>query len=100
VNAFLWNAHEHFEAIPRLYSPSQISRTEDRFGLSRKRGSTTAQQALLPINLARRKAFWTRSYPYGIADIRAEDMIDIDECAIYKESADRHIGKAPIGIRV
>jgi hypothetical protein len=44
--------------------------------------------------------FWTRSYPYGIADIRAEDMIDLDECAIYKESADRHIGKAPIGIRV
>jgi hypothetical protein len=100
VNAFLWNAHEQFSDTPRFYSPSQISRAEDRFGLSRKRGSTTARQALLPINLARREAFWTRSYPYGVADVLAEPMIDLDECAIYLESADRHIGKAPIGIRV
>ena len=39
-------------------------------------------------------------YPYGIADIRREDLIDLDECGVFVETANKHIGKANIGSRV
>jgi len=32
--------------------------------------------------------------PFGIADIRVEDFIDLDECGVFVETADKHIGKA------
>ena len=49
----------------RLYSPSQISEAETWIGLTRKKGSTTAYQALLPINKLKRWAFWNLPYPHG-----------------------------------
>jgi transposase len=84
----------------RFYHPSQISRAEDRLGLSRKKGSTTARQALLPLNLLRRSIFWNLNYPFGVADIAMNDMIDIDEAGIFLETADRSWGKAVTGMRV
>jgi hypothetical protein len=97
--AFLWNAHGRHLQPPRFFDPSQITRAEDRFGLSRKRGSTTARQALLPINVAKRGIFWTEPYPHGIADTEIEEMVDIDECGLFVETAARHIGKAFVGVR-
>ena len=100
MQAFLWNAWGRHQNPPRFFSNSQISKCEDRMGLSRKRGSTTAKQANLPVNLMRRHAFWTMPYPLGIADCRAEDMIDVDEAGITQDDAGRRYGKSFIGVRV
>jgi hypothetical protein len=94
IGAFLWNSHSRHLPIPRFYDPSQISRAETRYRITRKRASTTANQALEPINVLRRSMFWNCNYPHGIADIAADDMIDIDEFGVTKEgNANRRIGK-------
>ena len=87
-------------ANPRFFSPSQISRAEDRLGISKKRGSTSAYQALLPRNLAKRWVYWNCPYPAGIADIPKDDWIDIDECALFVDTMNRKYGKCYIGGRV
>ena len=99
----LWprgNAHEaniwlhHAGGQARFYHPSQISRAEDRLGLSRKRASSTARQAMLPLNLQLRQNFWLLPAPYGIADVPRSKQIDIDEAALFVESANRPKGKS------
>ena len=40
------------------------------------------------------------AYPFGIANIRRRDMIDLDEAGIELSTADRKIGKAFVGKRV
>ena len=99
INAFLYRAN-FGNTLFRFYSPSQISMCEQRIGLSKKRGSTTAFQALLPINKLKRWCFWNMAYPFGIADIRREDMIDLDEAGFELSTADRGEGKAYVGKRV
>ena len=96
VNAFLFNALGR----QRFFHPSQIFKAEDRLGLSRKRGSTTAKQAMLPRNILIRHNYWNMPYPFGIADIRRQDLIDLDESGIFLETADMKIGKAFFGRRV
>jgi hypothetical protein len=100
VNAFLYRANYgnlHF----RFYSSSQITEAEKRINLTRKKGSTTAYQALLPINIQKRWAFWNLPYGSGgIADIRRQDIIDLDECGVEVMSSDRSWGKAYVGKRV
>ena len=100
INAFLFTAIHANDPFPRFYHPSQITRAEDRLGFSRKRGSTTARQALLAINIAKREIYWFEDYPAGVADIQLEDLIDIDEAGIFLETAARRIGKVSIGSRV
>jgi hypothetical protein len=39
-------------------------------------------------------------YPWGIADIRVEDLIDLDKCGLFVETAHKSIGKAFVGNRV
>ncbi len=93
VNAFLYQANYgniHF----RFYSPSQITKAEIRIGLYRKKGSTTAYQALLPINRQKCWMFWNLPYPYAIADILQQDLINLDECGVEVQSGDRYWGKA------
>ena len=63
-------------------------------------GSTTAYQAMLPINRQKRWCYWDPPYPYGIADVRRQDLIDLDECGIELSTAERDIGKAYVGERV
>jgi hypothetical protein len=99
VNAFLYRANYgnlHF----RFYSSAQITEAEKRIHLTRKKGSTTAYQALLPINIQKHWEFWNLPYPYGIADIRRQDIIDLDECGVEVMSGDRSWGKAYVGKRV
>ena len=62
ANEFRWQHENHHEANIWLFhtngqvrfyqtSQSQISKAEDILGISIKRDSTTARQALLPINI-------------------------------------------------
>ena len=55
---------------------------------------------MLPINRQKRWCYWHLPYPYGIADIRRQDLIDLDECGIELSTAERDIGKAYVGERV
>ena len=101
LNALLFiNQVARNEPNPRFFHPSQITRAEDRLGLSNKRGSTTAYQALLPRVLALRWTYWHLPYPFGIANIPKDDWIDIDEAGIFVETANRPSGKTYIGLRV
>ena len=94
MNTLLFNSQlARGEPNPRFFSPSQLSRAEDRLGLSAKRASTTAYQALLPRNITKRWIYWNCNYPAGIADIPKDDWIDYDEAAIFVETANRKSGK-------
>ncbi len=99
INAFLYRVN-YGSVFFRFYTAPQITEAEKRIGLTRKAGSTTAHQAYLPINLQKRWMYWNLPYPYGIADIRVEDLIDLDECGLFVETADKKIGKAYVGNRV
>lgn len=99
INAFLYRLN-YGSAFFCFYTNSQITQAEKRIGLTRKAGSTTAHQAYLPINLQKRWMYWNLPYPFGIADIRVEDLIDLDECGLFVETADKKIGKAFVGNRV
>jgi len=94
IIAFLWNVHGRFQNPPRFYNPSQITRAEQQLGLSRLRTSSTARQAFLPRNLTWRQRYWNMPYPYGIANIWARDMIDLDEAVVGLLNANRSYGKA------
>ena len=85
VNAFLYtvNLANPFFAF---YSPSQIYNGETLIGLSCKKGSTTAYQALYPVNLQKRWDYWNYPYPLGIADIHRSHVINLDECGIFFET--------------
>ena len=82
------------------YSPSQITRAEDLLNLTRKRGSTTAFQAYDPFNLQWRDNYWNMPYPYGMSNIKARDIIDIDEAGLELESSNRRHVKSHKGERV
>ena len=84
----------------RFYQPSQISKAEDRLGLSIKRASTTARQALLPINRQLRFNYWYLPCPFGIANVPRSRIIDLDEAALFIESSNRSRGKAHLVRRV
>ena len=99
INAFIGRMNFGNPA-QRFYSTNQIKAAEDRLGLSMKVGSTTAYQAFRPVNLIRRDNYWNRNYPFGMANIRRQDIIDLDEAGIFTETADRKYGKCEIGRRV
>ncbi len=84
-----------------FYTASQITNAEQMIGLTRKKGSTLAWQALLPVNVRKRWIFWNMPYPMGIADIWRVQIIDLDECGVYfATGAERTQGKAYVGVRV
>ena len=97
--AFLFNSWGRFQRRPRLFSESQICRAEQSAGLSRKRTSTSAFRAFYPEVLIRRLIFWTLPYPLGISDIPLADLLDLDECRVVLEMANRGLAKIIIGSR-
>jgi hypothetical protein len=100
VQAFLYRMN-YGNINFRFYTASQISAAEALIGMTRKKGgSSVAWQAFLPANIRKRWIYWNLPYPMGIADIRREQMIDLDECGIYFATAERTMGKAYIGVRV
>lgn len=99
TNAFLWNSSPNLHGQRRFYSQSQITHAEDKLGLSLKVSATTARQAMLPINILKRRNFWNLPYPFGIANIARQDLIDLDEAAVFLETVNRSRGKSYIGTR-
>ena len=99
INAFMYRANMGDPRF-RFYSPSQLFKAEKALGLSRKKSSTTAHQAFYPVNLQKRWNYWNLPFPHGIADVRVQDLIDLDECGIFLETANRSTGKAYVGVRV
>lgn len=75
------------------YSKSQVYRAEERLGLWLKVGSTTSNQAHLPINKLKRRMYWNNPYPMGIHGEDTDLIIDIDEAGYKLESQDRRRGK-------
>ena len=57
-------------------------------------------QVFLPINKHKLWMYWHLLYPWGIADTRREDLIDLDECSVFVETTDTHMCKAYIGNQV
>ena len=97
VNTFLYRANLGNPTFA-FYKQSQICFGEKLIGLSRKRASTTAYQALYPVNLQKRYEYWNYPFPLGIADISRSRIIDLDECGIEMESTvNRTYGKAYVG---
>jgi len=84
----------------QFFSHSMICRAEKRLGLTRKRGSTTAYQALLPKNLLLRFNYFNLPYPQGVADIEARLQVDLDECGWEVSVANRTCGLSYRGNRV
>ncbi len=98
VNAFLYAMNMH-DPDNRFHSYSQICRAEASILITKKRSSTTAFQAMLPINVAIRQNFWNLPYPHGSVGIDPRDMIDIDEAGIYPDQTNRKFGKSTVGTR-
>jgi transposase len=99
INGFLYRQN-YGDPSWRFYHPSQISKAESLIGLSRKAGSTTAYQAFLPINIQLRWEYFNLPFPMGIADVRRSKVVDLDQCGIFVETANRGHGKAFVGLRV
>ncbi len=75
----------------------QITCAEDDLAFSRKRGATTARQANLPHNIAKRDQFWSHAYPMGILETPRHTIVDFDEAGIFLETTNRGYGKCFIG---
>jgi hypothetical protein len=68
----------------KVLSRPQVYTIElEDLGLMREWGSTTAFNAFLPINLNKRRLFWTTPYPTGLFQIPRSQIIDVDKCALY-----------------
>jgi hypothetical protein len=74
---------------PIIFSRSDISLHETFLDVTTKVASTTAMQALLPHNVRRRNRFWNLPPPHGIRGVPRNDLIDIDECAIFLTRVNR-----------
>lgn len=98
INAFLFGTTLPGQEY-RFFSESEISKAEAWLGLSRKRASTTAYQASLPINIAKRYSFWNDPYPFGIHGCSRSSIIDWDEAGIFLETTNRGYGKCYISTR-
>ena len=84
--------NEHNPMYQPYYS-SQITRAEVILNWTKKKGSTRSFQAYDSFNLQWRDNYWNIPYPYSIADIKARDIIDIDEAGMELLSANRRHGK-------
>ena len=61
VRAYIANYSPH----QSLYSRQDIHDMEERLEMTRKRGSSPALQSLLPLNMMRRRLFWSEPPPVG-----------------------------------
>jgi hypothetical protein len=100
IQAFLFRAHSGVGNNPFFYSLTAITDAEAALGLNRKKGSTTAYQAFTPINLLRRTIYWRFPGPFGIRDVKREDMIDFDQAGLSVTKGNRSHGKCHVTSRV
>jgi hypothetical protein len=93
INCFVYNNTPAGEE-QRFFSGLQITRAEDELALSWKHGATTACQANLPHNIAKREQFWSQAYPMGILGTPCHTIVDFDEAGIFLETTDRGYASA------
>ena len=84
----------------RIYSRAQVTRRMRELGLTKKVGSTEAKQGSFPVNMFKRKAFWTNAPPFGVNGCERRKLIDFDECGIELQRSNRKYGHCYSGIRV
>ena len=53
----------------------------------------TCRRAFLPINELKRQMFFNDNYPFGRANVRTQDMIDLDEAGFKIECTNPKFGK-------
>jgi hypothetical protein len=68
------------------FSQMAVCRAEHLLGLWQKTSSTTCQRAFLPLNRHKRHTLWTFNYPFGRANVRTQDMMDVDEAGFKIEN--------------
>ena len=85
---------------PVLYSRQAISTREQEIGLTRKVGSTTANQAFTPHNLMRARLWWSQPYPVGVLGKPRQHMLDSDEAGLWIDKKKRTYGKSITTVRV
>ena len=85
---------------PVLYSRQAISTREQEIGLTRKVGSTTANQAFTPHNLMRARLWWSQPYPVGVLGTPRQHMLDSDEAGLWIDKKNRTYGKSITTVRV
>ncbi len=90
VRAFLYNMDP---AMGVPFSPAVVVDAEHLLGLRRKASSTTCKRANLAVNKHKRYVFWNQNYPLGRADVRTQDMIDVDEAGFKIEHTNPNFGK-------
>lgn len=90
VRAFLFN----MDQTVAPYSTTAVVRAEKLLRLTQKKSSTTCERAYWQVNLHKRQRFWTNNYPFGRADIRTRDMIDMDEAGFKIEATNPSWGKS------
>ena len=95
IIAFMANA-----GTGTVFTRSQVSKRMKDLGLTKKVSSTEAKQAFLPMNMLKRRLFWTQPVPFGVAGADRRRLIDIDECGIELQSTNRKYGHSAIGLRV
>ena len=96
VRAYIANYSPH----QSLYSSQDIHDMEERLEMTRKRGSSRALQSLLPLNMMRRRLFWSEPLPVGCHGLDRNLLIDVDEAGFSLNSCVRSYGKARRGQRV
>jgi hypothetical protein len=89
ARAYLFNV-DPMLGVP--FCPAAVVYAEHLLGLRRKAPSTTCQRAFLPLNLYKRHVFWNHNYPLGRADVRMQDIIDVDEAGFKIESTNPSFG--------
>ena len=83
-----------------IYTRSQIYKRLADLKISRKVGSTEANQAFTPMNMFKREIFWNQPQPWGIHGVPRRLLIDIDECGIELKRANRKYGYGVNEMRV
>ncbi|KAJ1407255.1 hypothetical protein B484DRAFT_337287 [Ochromonadaceae sp. CCMP2298] len=83
-----------------VFSRWQIYSADERLGLTSKRVSITASQALTFEAQTRRRLFWTALMPLGVFGVPLAELIDMDECVLYVETVSRPTGKAYKVVRI
>jgi hypothetical protein len=89
VRAFIHN----IDPTGVLFLPTAVCCAEHLLGLWQKASSTTCQRAFLPLSKHKRHAFWWYNYPFGRANVRMQDMINVDEVGFKIENTNPRLGK-------
>ena len=90
ARAFLFN----MDPTTAPYSRTAVVRAEKLLNLTMKKSSTTCERAHWQVNLHKREQFWNANYPFGRANIRTKDMIDMDEAGFKIEATNYGRGKS------